>query len=232
VLKAVLTDVDGTITDTSREVSTGAIEAMRGLISRGVDVVLASGNTACFMDAISRMIGTEGTLIGENGGVYRIGYFGELHVSGHKSVSLDAFNVIRDYYQERGISLQMYSPQYRYSDVAFAKTVPTGEVRAVLKDQDVQILDTGFAIHLQERGVNKGTAFKSLAHDMGLSPKDFLAIGDAVNDVEMICAAGIGVAVGNAHPEAKAAAGYVTEKTYGDGFIEAMEKYSTYFLER
>jgi phosphoglycolate phosphatase len=232
VLKALLTDVDGTITDTGRAVSIGAIDAMRGLIARGVEVVLASGNTACFMDALSRMIGTNGTLIGENGGVYRIGFFGDLQVAGQKSISLDALGIVEKYYHSRGVELQLYSQQYRFSDVAFARTVPADEVSAVLSGHNVQVLDTGFAIHLQEQGVNKGRALLDLARDMGLSPKDFLAIGDGVNDVEMIRAAGIGIAVGNAHRQAKDAAVYVTEKTYGDGFIEAIEKYSSYFLER
>jgi len=232
VLKALLTDVDGTITDTGRAVSTGAIDAMRALIARGVEVVLASGNTACFMDALSRIVGTNGTLIGENGGVYRIGFFGDLHVTGQKSVSLEALGIVENYYRSRGVGLQLYSPQYRFSDVAFARTVPADEVRAILSGHNVQVLDTGFAIHLQEQGVNKGRALLDLARDMGLSPKDFLAIGDGVNDVETIRAAGIGIAVGNAHQLAKDAADYVTEKTYGDGFIEAIEKYSSYFLER
>ncbi|HTY14649.1 MAG TPA: phosphoglycolate phosphatase [Methanoregulaceae archaeon] len=232
MLKALLTDVDGTITDTGRAVSTGAIDAMRALIARGVEVVLASGNTACFMDALSRIVGTNGTLIGENGGVYRIGFFGDLHVTGQKSVSLEALGIVENYYRSRGVGLQLYSPQYRFSDVAFARTVPADEVRAILSGHNVQVLDTGFAIHLQEQGVNKGRALLDLARDMGLSPKDFLAIGDGVNDVETIRAAGIGIAVGNAHQLAKDAADYVTEKTYGDGFIEAIEKYSSYFLER
>jgi len=232
VLKALLTDVDGTITDTGRAVSTGAVDAMRALIARGVEVVLASGNTACFMDALSRIVGTNGTLIGENGGVYRIGFFGDLHVTGQKSVSLEALGIVENYYRSRGVGLQLYSPQYRFSDVAFARTVPADEVRAILSGHNVQVLDTGFAIHLQEQGVNKGRALLDLARDMGLSPKDFLAIGDGVNDVETIRAAGIGIAVGNAHQLAKDAADYVTEKTYGDGFIEAIEKYSSYFLER
>jgi phosphoglycolate phosphatase (TIGR01487 family) len=232
VLKAVLTDIDGTITNTTREVNTCTIEVMRDLISRGVEVVLASGNTACFMDAVCRMVGTSGTLIGENGGVYRVGYLGDLHVQGDRTACLEALEVLSGHYRSRGIRLQMYSQQYRYADVAFANTVPADEVRELLKDHAVQVIDTGFAIHLQEKGVNKGTTFLSLAHDMGLSPGDFLAIGDAANDVEMLRAAGIGVAVGNAHPDAKAAAGYVTEKSYGDGFIEALQRYSSYFLDK
>ncbi len=52
------------------------------------------------------------------------------------------------------------------------------------------LIDTGFAIHLQAKGVNKATAFMDLANDLGIPPGEFLAIGDAINDVEMLKACG------------------------------------------
>ena len=132
MLRAILTDVDGTITDHGRSLHTGAIEVIRELVSRGVEVVLASGNTACFMDALCRMIGTSGTFIGENGGVYRIGFQGELHIHGDQPICLEAFRVIQKHYQDAGAPLQLLSPQYRYADVAFSRTVPPEEVEKLL----------------------------------------------------------------------------------------------------
>ncbi len=64
----------------------------------------------------------------------------------------------------------------------------------------MQVIDTGFAIHLQAEGISKGTALLDLAHDMGISPKDFFAIGDGINDVQMLEWAGRGVTIANAHP--------------------------------
>ena len=81
------------------------------------------------------------------------------------------------------------------------------------------MIDTGFAIHLQSEGVSKGTALVALARDMGLSPKDFFAIGDGINDAQMLEQAGRGVTIANAHPETKAAASDVMEDGYGKGFI-------------
>ena len=40
------------------------------------------------------------------------------------------------------------------------------------------------------------------------------------------------ITVANAHPDTKAAAEYVAEKEYGDGFVEGMKKYSSYFRAR
>ena len=229
MLKAVLTDIDGTITDSSRRINTGAIDTIRSLVDNGIEVILASGNTSCFMDALCKMIGTHGTFIAENGGVFRIGFTGTPHIRGDQVVCRAALELLQTHYHTRGIELELYSPTYRYADLAFARTVPADEVKMLLKDYPVQVLDTGYAIHLQVPGVNKGTALHALALEMHLLPSDFLAIGDSLNDIQMLNAAGIGATVANGHKDVKAAAQYVAEKEYGDGFCEIVKKYESYF---
>jgi phosphoglycolate phosphatase len=229
VLKALLADIDGTITDSSRRINTTAIEEIRSLQDHGVEVVFASGNTACFMDALCKMAGTRGTFIAENGGVFRVGYAGTLHIQGNQTVCKNALGVLQAHYRLKGIELELYSPAYRFADIAFARTVAAEEIKTILREHPVQVIDTGYAIHLQSPGVNKGTAFASLAHEMGIPVSDFLSIGDSENDIQMLEAAGIGVAVANAHPDTKAAARYVTENEYGNGFVEAIKKYYSYF---
>lgn len=98
----------------------------------------------------------------------------------------------------------------------------------LLKDYPVKVLDTGYAIHLQSLGVDKGTALIALAEEMGLLPSDFLAVGDSLNDIQMLATAGIGATVANGHRDIKATAKYVAEKEYGDGFVEVIEKYESY----
>jgi len=231
-LRAVACDVDGTITDRQRRVSLPAIACIRDLAAKGIEVVLASGNTACFLDALSRAFGTLGTIIAENGGVYRIGFSGDLRILGDRTVSLGAYRVLEAYYRGKGASLELFGDRYRFSDVAFARTVPPEEVRGVMQGHGVEVLDTGFAIHLQPEGISKGLGLRRLAADMGIPVEEFLAIGDSENDLEMIEAAGIGVAVANANEGVKAASDYVAEKGDGDGFVEAVTGYRPYFLER
>ncbi|MCK9306563.1 MAG: phosphoglycolate phosphatase [Methanoculleus sp.] len=227
MLKALVTDVDGTLTDRRRRINTAAVDAVRTLVDAGIEVVLASGNTVCFMDGLCKMVGTDGTIIGENGGVYRRGFPGTLRIPGDQAACLEAFEVLKDYFAGKGIELELYGAQYRFADVAFARNIDPDEVRAVIRDHDlpVRVLDTGFAIHLQTPGVNKGTAMRELAREMGLSPAEMMAIGDSENDIEMLEVAGIGVAVRNAPARTRSAADWVTERTYGDGFLEAVKKY-------
>lgn len=232
MLKALLTDIDGTITDPSRRINTGAIEAIRSLVDEGIEVVLASGNTSCFMDALCKMIGTDGTFIAENGGVFRIGFTGIPHIKGDQTLCRKALEIVQAYYRERGEELVLFSPSYRFSDLAFARTVPSDEVKKILINYPVQVIDTGYAIHLQSPGIDKGTALEELAQEMGLLPTDFLAIGDSVNDIQMLKRAGIGVTVANAHPDTKAVAEFIAEKEYGNGFVELITRYSSYFRAR
>jgi len=227
-----ITDVDGTITNSQRRIHTGAIQAIRDLVDTGNEVILASGNTACFMDALCWMIGTSGSFIGENGGVYRIGFGNAPVVLGDQSVCRAALEELVDHFRERGTELELYSPTYRFADLAFAKTVPVPEVREVIAEFPVEVLDTGFAIHLQTPGINKGKTFSRMAAEMGYETTEFLATGDAQNDVDLLLCAGVGVAFGNAHPDAAGAADWVSEKSFGDGFVEAIQRYSAYFRER
>ena len=232
MLRALVTDIDGTITNKARRIDTGALECIRSLVDDGIEVVFASGNTTCFMDALSKMAGTKGTFIAENGGVYRIGYAGKLHITGDQAICRSALETVQAHFRKKGIELELYNPEYRFADLAFARTVPADEVQEVLSGQPVQVIDTGFAIHLQSEGVSKGGTLALLARDMGLSPKDFFAIGDGINDAGMLTAAGKGVTVANAHIETKKAASDVMDMGYGTGFVQAVKKYRPYLRAR
>ena len=227
MLKALVTDIDGTITDHRRRISTPAIEALRVLIDAGIEVVLASGNTVCFMDGLCRMIGTDGTIISENGGVYRRRFGGTLHIPGNQDICLETFDVIKEHFAREGIELELLSARYRFADVAFARKVDPDEAKAVVRAHNLpaQVLDTGFAIHIQDPAVSKGTALRGLMDEMELLPSEILAIGDSENDIEMLKVAGVGVAVANAPEPIRSAADRVTREGYGDGFVEAVRMY-------
>ncbi|WFN35440.1 phosphoglycolate phosphatase [Methanogenium sp. S4BF] len=222
-ITAVITDLDGTLTDKRRRISTDAIECIRTLTDSGIPVILASGNTLCSMTILAKMIGTDGTVICENGGTYRIGFDGEEHIIGDLSACRRAFSFLQQHYEEQGEVLQLYSPEYRLADVAFARTVDPADVRMLLSDFPVRVLDTGFAIHLQTEGVTKGTAFLKICEVIGRSPQEFLAVGDSQNDIEMIQAAGCGAVVRNCSEDICNAADYVSGKMYGEGFVDAVK---------
>lgn len=74
-------------------------------------------------------------------------------------------------------------------------------------------------------GVSKGTALAALAHDLGIPRENVMAIGDQENDLSMIEWAGLGLAMGNAIPEVKAAAAAVLPTVQEDGVAQAIQQY-------
>ncbi len=60
------------------------------------------------------------------------------------------------------------------------------------------------------KGTSKGAVLPRLAEHLGVELKKAVCVGDYYNDVDMLKAAGIGIAVENACPEAKAASDYIT----------------------
>lgn len=75
-------------------------------------------------------------------------------------------------------------------------------------------------------GIDKGTGIRSLRELLGVRPEDTYAVGDECNDIPMIRAAGMGIAMKNGVPEAKAAADYVTEHdNEQDAIAEIIEKF-------
>jgi Cof subfamily protein (haloacid dehalogenase superfamily) len=73
--------------------------------------------------------------------------------------------------------------------------------------------------------VNKGAALKALAERLDIKQEEVMAIGDNLNDIEMIRYAGLGVAIGNARKEVKEAANIVTGSNQEDGVAQAIEQY-------
>ncbi|MEZ4681140.1 MAG: HAD-IIB family hydrolase [Caldilineaceae bacterium] len=64
---------------------------------------------------------------------------------------------------------------------------------------------------------NKATALAHLMAEMGRSLEEVVAFGDDTNDVEMVAAAGLGVAVSNAVDEVKRVAKRITGTNNDDG---------------
>lgn len=78
-------------------------------------------------------------------------------------------------------------------------------------------------LEVNAAGVNKGDALLKLASLLGLHKSQVMAVGDGRNDAEMLKKAGYGVAMGNAVPEALAAADWVTASNEEDGVAVAIE---------
>lgn len=97
--------------------------------------------------------------------------------------------------------------------------------RKTIKDgtEDVQI--EYFYTEITNKDVNKWTAIEYLLETENIKPEEVMAIGDNVNDKEMIENSGLGVVMGNSSPQMKELADIVVADNNSDGIVEAVEKY-------
>ena len=80
-------------------------------------------------------------------------------------------------------------------------------------------------VEINDRRGNKGDALLALAAHLGCTAEQIMACGDGLNDLSMIEAAGLGVAMGNAEEALKACADYITDDCDHAGVAAAIEKF-------
>ena len=74
-------------------------------------------------------------------------------------------------------------------------------------------------------GHNKATGMMKACELVGINPHNTYAFGDSENDLDMLEAAQVGIAMGNGSDRAKAAADYVTDSMYEDGIYNGLKHF-------
>lgn len=123
--------------------------------------------------------------------------------------------------------LKGYSPEIRINKMS-GDILPTIDYKRVRKelDADFDCLEhEGHVVEFVPKGTSKATGIDWLCRHMGIKNEDTYAIGDSVNDLDMLSFVGHGIAMGNGTPPAKEAAEFVTTDIYDDGIKHAMEHY-------
>ncbi|WP_426322205.1 Cof-type HAD-IIB family hydrolase [Microbacterium sp. E-13] len=77
---------------------------------------------------------------------------------------------------------------------------------------------------ITHRDTTKGSAIELLLAHLGIDAADAIAVGDGWNDLEMFEVCGTAVAMGNAQPELKALADFVTTDVLDDGVANAFRR--------
>lgn len=96
--------------------------------------------------------------------------------------------------------------------------------KKIIKCGDDEIKLEYFYTEISNENVNKWTAIEYLMKILNIDKKDVIAIGDNINDKEMLSHAEVGVATGNSNPEIKKIAKLVVADNNSDGVSEAVEK--------
>lgn len=89
----------------------------------------------------------------------------------------------------------------------------------------VQSVSLPTNLELNAAGATKGAALAALCRALGVDPLDTAAFGDGTNDVSMLAAAGVGVAMANGAPETRQAADLVTASNQEDGVAMVLDRW-------
>lgn len=94
------------------------------------------------------------------------------------------------------------------------------EYKDKIIDEEYEYLD------IVPKSINKYSSLEQLCKYLNITNDEIMAIGDNINDIDMIEHAGVGVAIGGSYEEVTKKASYVTKNSAKDGgFAEAVYKF-------
>lgn len=225
-IKLMMADVDGTLTP-GDALSPGVSEAVRRLEEAGVIVGLVSGRTLAGLEALASDLGISGPVIAENGGVARLEAGGESVDLGYSRQPADeALEKLKRLFP--GAIVEREDNKDRYVDIVFrAMGIDTEELERHL--EDVELLDSGYILHLMQKGVSKGGTLMKLLPRIGdgmLSIPEVMVFGDSPTDLSLFEMFQQSVLVVNPRLSAehreivRNTARYTSELPFGEGFAE------------
>lgn len=231
-IEAIAVDIDGTITDESRKICISAIEALRKAEKTGIPTIIVTGNVVNYAYATEVLIGCSGGLIAENGGI--VFKEGENNNAVETMVDRDFVTSAEEHLKEKlGEKFNQHASHdnmYRLTETVFYKTLAREELEDALEDfkylDQLEIYDSGFALHITDKRVNKGTSLRYLCERNGINMDNVIGIGDSENDQDFLKETGYKIAVGNAEDELKKISTYTCKNPFGDGVAEAIEKFA------
>lgn len=226
-IRLVMTDVDGTLTLGGDSISPSVLEAIHCLEKWGIIVGLVSGRTVPMLQSLAGNLGMSGPIIAENGGVAKLKTNGELLDLGYsRQPAIEALQKLKARFPNR--IKEREDNKDRLVDVVFWSQGIQGE-ELMNRLEDVQLLDSGYILHLMQKGVSKGRTLMRLLGRIGdgsLSPAEVLVVGDSTTDLSLFELFHHSVLILNPRlpieerQVLQRVAKYVSEHPYGDGFAE------------
>jgi len=210
---AVALDFDGTIAHDS-EVPPHVVEGLRRLKDTGRKLLLETGRELPELLAIFKPIDIFDRVVAENGALlYRPATGERVELGEAPPAKLVAL------LRERGVPISV--GQSIIATVEPHETVVLQCIRELGLERPV-IFNKG-AVMILPPGINKASGLARALGELGLSPRNLVAAGDAENDHALLDTAEYSVAVANAITTLKEAADRVTNGMRGDGVLEVIE---------
>ena len=232
-IKLVALDLDGTLFNHESRISRRNLDTIKKATELGIAVVISTGRplNGLPFDQIKGS-GIRYAITANGSAIYEIETGKCLR---EEAMEEDLFVPIVEYLLTKDIHMDAFIGGNGYSPMQCVKNGERLVVPEALKHYIKNYLESnpnvtsvcgGYNnLEFTRAGVNKGVALRALAEILSIDPAETMAIGDTENDLAIIKAAGIGVAMGNATPAVREQADYVTDDNESDGVATAMEHF-------
>lgn len=210
--RLIVTDLDRTFTDTRLRLVPRALEALRAVRAQGIRTVLATGRTLPELQRKAGLLPLFDGLIAEGGAL--IGTPQALRPLQKDTAHLAA---LMQWLQERQIL------HYRGVASLSISRSDLSKLARYPRTARFQITANRNRADITPRGVHKGSALNAMRRFLRVTGET-MAFGDGENDVPLLRAADIGVAVANAVPALRAIADDITRYDGGRGVADYLER--------
>lgn len=234
--KLIALDLDGTLLNRRHEISDENRKAIAEAVEKGVQIVISTGrhvkscnDYAGSLQLTSYFVAVNGSEIWDPSG----------NLLERTPLQRDYIQTMWELCDQHGAHFWAMTPELEFRDgfpdeiaerewLKFGFHVDDQEVREKIltelrKNKQLEISNSSPSnIEVNALGINKANALKKVCDRLGISMDQMLAVGDSLNDLAMIKAAGCGVAMGNAQELVKESADWVTDTNEADGVAKAI----------
>lgn len=198
---------------------------------------LASGRPVQYVEALGHAIDLDWPVCCENGAILFFPREGRAEVlvsAEQRALMADVHRLLAAHFGRDGRARLAVGKEICVSliPVAPACTAETllAEARERLRtglglgDADLTFTRSAGAVDITPAGVDKGVGVRALAGRLGIPLDEIAAVGDSLNDLPLLEAAGLACAPGNAEAEVRRRAAYVSPEPYGRGVLDILRR--------
>lgn len=211
-IKMIILDLDGTLIRSDKSISERTLKALRQCQDRGIIVVIATARFWIGAEKYIRMIQTADANAEITAAVDKRVHWNSLHIAEseklHKAIYCDYHSPL----PEPACKIAAFLPDRETA----------GHLADACKLKLISYRDENFYAYISP-DAGKLQAIRALASSLHISMEQLAAFGDDENDLEMLKACGIGIAVANGLESVKAAADEVCESNDSDGVAKWLE---------
>jgi hypothetical protein len=227
--KVLAVDIDGTITlNGFGKIHFQALEKLRNLKNDGHHVIFVTGRSSIEAYFLSIFGGLTLLGVGENGGCITHGEIMTHKLLGNKVKCQNAFLYLKKTLDESILEKPVFP---RLTEVVLDRTFDIKNAQKLLDEKgfNVGLFDSGFAYHINSRGIDKGSGLINALEMLNVDLEDTIALGDSETDIPLFRIVKNNIAVNNSIPELKEMAKIVTTKNSGEGVLEGLDMISSEF---